>query len=560
MKKIQKLLLLIFIVLIFTLALCACAKPNSKDFNTKDLPIDKFYTVDDIYIPEMMRESGLGLFVYNEAGQVFRFDTEEALEALNPDKPIVIFAHGMQFLNGDTGDEVFEIFQSDVDDNQLKTGLSKNRKIESFMIENYNVLTFKWSQLADDGVLPGLKKVWSSEGEGTMRYSVEPKYFEELGVPDNESRYIVEDDVMNVPVAVYYGACLVDLLSRANYVGDIRLSGHSLGGELTMATADYLFTMYDYGYLDKKYLPSQVVLLDPFMTATTTYPFTVFWTKEQSNGNSLQLFINAAKKLKNAGIPVTQIQSGFAVAGLPRMESLDSETKKSPLFYELLQNVAYIKYNSSWLSAFNPPALHTVSRSMYYYSALYDVPTDTTTDNMVAHFNTPVAYAQALVGVYYEMEKNMDFNMDNDVYFSTIPEDAPEGTVDTRKTTVCGCIFNDNNLDGLMNDSMASRLGGVTVSLYRQGVETPVQTAVTNEWGNYMFLLDEVETGNDFYVKFSIDGYVTTDKNAFVSDINNPRKWGKMYDSNINEDNKSDLFTIGYNKEIIVINAGFIEE
>ena len=559
MKKFSKILLLTVLMLIFAAALCACAKPNSQTYKENDLPIDKFYTLDDIYVPEIMRESGLGLFVYDEMGHAYKFDTAEAVATLDPEKPIVIFAHGMQFLTGNTGDESFTVFTNDVDDNQISKAISQNRDLESFMIEDYNVLAFRWSQLADDGPLPGMRKVWSTDGEGAMRWSVEPKYFEQLGV-SGVDRYLEEDDVMSVPVAMYYGACLVDFLTRANYIGDIRLSGHSLGGELTMATADYLFDMYEYGFLDKKFLPSQIILLDPFMTATTDYPFKVFWTDEQSDGNSLQLFVNTAKKLKQIGIPVTEIQSGYAVSGLPRMESMDSETGKSPLFYELLQNVIYIKYDSSWISPFDPSALHTVSRSMYYYSALYAIPTDTSTGNYVGNFNLPVAYAKALCGVYFEMDKNTDFKMDNDVYFAAIPADAPAGTVDTRKTTVCGCIFNDTNEDGFMNDSMASRLGGVKVSLYKQGVSTPVQTAVCNEWGNYLFLLDESETGSNYYVSFEADGYVPTDKNAFIADPDNPRKWGYMYDSNINEDNSSDMFIISYNKEIIVINAGFVQE
>lgn len=552
---------MIFLILLAgAFALCACVTPKGNE--DKKLPIEKFYTLDDIYVPELMRETGLGLFVYDENGASYKFDTEEAIEALNPSKPIVIFAHGMQYLGGHSADETFEVFSSDVDDEQLSGAINQTRDIDDFMIENYNVLTFRWSQFADDNPQPGMTKVWSVDGVGGTRWAPEPKYYEQLGAAGAD-RYVEEKDVMNVPVSVYYAACIKNLIDRAGYYGDIRLSGHSLGGELTMATSDYLFTMNEYGLLDKRYLPSQVVLLDPYITANKETPFTVFWTGEKTDGNALALFIGAAKKFKEKGIPCTEIQSGSAVAALPRLESLDKETKKSPLFYELQKNVIYIKYDSSWLSSLNFGGLHTVSRSMYYYSCQYPIPYDTSTGengNYVGHFNLPVAYALALCGVYYDMEKNNDFNMNNDVYFAAISPDAPEGTKDERKTVVAGCIFEDKNADGFMNDSMASRLKGVKVSLFEQGKSAPIQTAVTGEWGYYKFELPDSATGKNYYVSFEAKGVKPTVKNAFSPDPDNPGKWGFLNDSNIKSDKTSDLFKIEYTKQIIIVNAGFVKE
>ena len=61
------------------------------------------------------------------------------------------------------------------------------------------------------------------------------------------------------------GDAIKDALGT-DYQRDLHLVGHSMGGQLVLAAGEYLARQYDKGLVGKHLVPSQVTLIDPYMT------------------------------------------------------------------------------------------------------------------------------------------------------------------------------------------------------------------------------------------------------------------------------------------------------
>ncbi|WP_461205086.1 SdrD B-like domain-containing protein [Clostridium sp. DL1XJH146] len=105
-------------------------------------------------------------------------------------------------------------------------------------------------------------------------------------------------------------------------------------------------------------------------------------------------------------------------------------------------------------------------------------------------------------------------------------------------------VWEDTDGDGIQ-DGGEPLLSGVTVELY-DSTKTLITSTTTGADGKYLF--DKLEKG-DYYIKFTKPtGYEITAKGDGSE---------RLLDSNINDDGFTDLINLGYEQDIVEVDAGF---
>lgn len=184
--------------------------------------------------------------------------------AFNPNKPTVIFFHGWEPLSTRTQTR-FDFYTS------YYTGQGwQTRDIDLGKIwrdKGWNVGIFYWNQISDTTYpSQAAAKIWSTKTSQAM-------YWKKYNPNTSNSYYRVEDvDACQnrhsadcKPVGELAYEAYVNAMK--DYQGNnIRLIGHSLGGQLVIDVTHKIAENVAAGKLSPHLLPRQMVLLDPFFT------------------------------------------------------------------------------------------------------------------------------------------------------------------------------------------------------------------------------------------------------------------------------------------------------
>lgn len=205
-----------------------------------------------------------GVFTEYSTGIYWYASGETIPKRTNPvdkSKPTLIFAHGLKYKEGYKERDLLSLW---FDTNRLFTskGYSEfeleDEYYQLLIDEGYNVGQFYWSQLSDDS-LDCDKKIWSSKSAMGMRYVVND---------GNGNR--VQGDASKNPtksVAMIFGDAVKASLGN-DYAKDLHLVGHSMGGQLVLATGEYLAKQQEKGTFGDHLVPNQVSLIDPYFGMT----------------------------------------------------------------------------------------------------------------------------------------------------------------------------------------------------------------------------------------------------------------------------------------------------
>lgn len=185
----------------------------------------------------------------------------------DPNKPTFIFTHGMKpgegyrardliSLCGSTdgyfADEGFVSYEEEVPDYDPQFYLT-------LLNLGYNVGQFYWSQLAEEDIT-GDVKIWCSGTTYKERYKV--SYLN-----GTQSDYIIYQ-MPTTSVSVLYGEAIKEALGP-DYNQTLRIAGHSMGGQLSLATCQYLVHQYNtQAITNKNLVPERVSLIDPYLSMT----------------------------------------------------------------------------------------------------------------------------------------------------------------------------------------------------------------------------------------------------------------------------------------------------
>lgn len=495
---------------------------------------DPVVELKDVRIPDGMREEGLGLFWMtlnsNGSENYLKSTTEAGKNAFDPEKPVMLFFHGMQFGTGATEDEGYHFANYWID-------------------AGYNVGIFNWSQLADglpmniEGKVWGAEKIANGEKQNIMDWT--------------GGGFTTGKENPNVSVAEIFVAYYMDFMKNVDYRGsEIRFTGLSLGGQMALATSSYLVAKEIQGLLDAKYIPDRVALFDPYIMQSTVLGSNVYvpWLKRDMflptdkadfpTTTGAELMGDIVVMLRNRGIALEYVPSVSGV--VPQLLSgYDDGAKKQ--FY---QNCATLDlrtdYATNPLTEFN--GFHLAGREWYAKTLKIDV-MDTAMENSSEYAVgalTPTPYIYLRSGVTYRMNENWNVNPYEDVIYSINIENAQVG----------GFAYVDANDDGIYNDRIQNRLAGVKVELYLiNGTKTEmIASAVTDHTGAYLLNVEDINANgfSKFYLKvYAPKGYQIA-KTAGATE-----QMDAILINAVNTEGQSEEFTLAHTKALKVLNLGF---
>ncbi len=263
---------------------------------------------------EYFNKLDCGLYWYNDANN----DVPVKDYVFDENKPTVIYTHGWK-----------------PSESYVREGLSLKDKTSSafakkgfaaykydpefyrYYIDNgYNVGVFYWNQIADNEGDPSIlvpdfsvdQKIWTSNLEKGMTYIT---YDNVNAVKGTKT---AADDPTNPKksVAMLFAESIVNAIGK-DYDKELRLVGHSMGGQLVLAGGEYMCILRDKGEIN--YLPTRVTLLDPYLEGLTPFASTVTVdhsgrTYEYNKENNdtfvtvAELAADSAINIRKHGVPI----------------------------------------------------------------------------------------------------------------------------------------------------------------------------------------------------------------------------------------------------------------
>lgn len=503
MKKIILTLLIIAIILALAFINAACQKNGlitlNEYFDNDGNSYDSI-SMSDITLPADIDLDELGLFWANDDGWV-RYDSENV--PFDENKPIVIFAHGMG-----TGD------------------FAPNKN--EWLSAGYNVGSFLWGEFADDDPYTGQSKVWGIQ-QGKMRWKRGNGEFETADIPSHS-------------IAEIYAACYNDFMAAHDFCGsEIRLYGHSLGGQLTVAVSSYFVTALKSGKMNPNYLPDRISLLDPFFSNLSDSTKVNWLDTTLTDGASVKIALNTVKELKIIGIAVEYLRSS------PWVEMAAYADANNNYNEELVKEVMHCDFDTRFLPLKygiydGIQACHILAEDWYGDAISVPIFNDSkegVEDEFGIGPNTPTSYIYARMGNSYAT----DLNKTEDDF-----SDDVQQSLDIEKAKIAGFAFADDNKNGIMDDRIKCRVSGVAVSLYEKGNDKAIKTFTTDINGYYEF---EIETlDKNYYIKAEAKSY--TFINKFDAD--------NSYMSNgVDESGLSEDIVLPNTASLRIINIGLVK-
>ncbi len=465
-KVIQTIIIVAIIALLVVVLVLSCVPKQKKS----DVELVKLA---DIHIPEKLDQDNLfGLFFFDENGVPTPVKDGVDKVCYDKNKPTIIFIHGMQMNYGyHRYDPIANA------DGIVKAG--------------YNFGVFFWSQLADCG-MPGVgkKKIWGRTS-GNFFYADE-----------NDNRVEEADDVLKYATSEVFVAYYLDFMEKAGCDGSsVTITGHSLGANTLFAVTSYMTTLYKEGLITKEFLPDRFTYLDAYMDALVDKDTYVPWLKHTIGEEGvIGLAKEAVAAARELGIATEYVKSCQLVSFLSDTLIYGGvEGTSKSLFDKML----YLDFSCAFAAKANFLNMfgdeHCASMNYALRSVGEITPKDVSDPNgeaLAFNLNTPISYSYARNGAIYRMETNKtEFNFDDDVFYSE--------NISCAK--IAGFAFNDANDNGINDDRVKNRVGGVTVKLYDEGGNFVAETK-TSEGGYYEFNLKQTDVGKSFTVRAELDG------------------------------------------------------
>ena len=488
-----------FCMIFLSMFLLGCEKNNTENNNYDDLEgweedTYKLVQLKDIYFPDGILDTGLGMFIWNNTSKTWvRTDTEAGKAVFDKTKATTVFAHGMG-------------------------GNGHSSRPDEYTEMGYNVLNFAWGTFSDEESV-----VWT--------YIANKIYFrnENMRWLNNDDVFI-EDDIPNVSVAEMYVAYYYDFFSAfPDYSGsEIMIYGHSYGCMLTMAVASCMYSLYEYGELPAYMLPDKINLLDGyFMSFSKDKDVPWLLDKEQpSFGNALEDIYQTALKCRKYGTAVGLFRTDKTVC-YPCTGIIDKPVSTS--YWKFTNNIVYSHLSDRSRSGID--ALHQYGWDWftdYYYDGQKLTDSSSTTDEEVYYMGMSYGAMFARAGIKYDVYLNgTKDNTDDDVFTSFFCEYNMEindrrrnesaenlAAYKTGKAKIAGFAYEDKNGNGKFDDRICSHVAGVTVTIKNKDGQT-IYSAETEANGYY-----EVETdvAGEYTITFTApDGRSVSTQEAKVT-------------------------------------------
>ena len=251
----------IWIVAAICTVLCLAAIAVFLPVNTA-LAYDSYYQDEGGFDDSVFTALDYGLYWYDLSSPIPK-KAGTAGANFDAQKPTVIFTHGMKINEGYNRRDLVSLWGATNGEFAAKgydEYMYEEQYYQVLLQAGYNVGHFYWNQLAEISIDQDVR-IWTSDIEGDLSYSVVNARGEKVM---GDSQYNPTDSV-----AVLFGNALVEGLG-ASYDKPWRLVGHSMGGQLVLATAQNLVHQQKTGKIGANLVPERVSLIDPYLCNTAT--------------------------------------------------------------------------------------------------------------------------------------------------------------------------------------------------------------------------------------------------------------------------------------------------
>lgn len=366
----------------------------------------------------------------------------------NPDKPTVIFIPGWQPYS--TYYKYKSEFYSKVPQD---TGVGCNYgeanfdQLQGWKDKGWNVGIFYWNQLADEtitdnferpiGVMNAQAKIWVTNGPKKMRW----RYYKYIGSGKYKIAYNKQCTFEGKPCPPVKNILLDEYVQALkNYSGNIRIVGHSLGGQLAIAFINTLTTQVQDRKLPPNLLPTRLSLLDPY--------FSIEGTKYFQDQSPLTVASGMVKKfIQQDGLIIDMYLSSDLTLNddLSELASLATTIWLYPEYYSKANQPG--RHGAAWSfyalsKQFNPPYAYVKGIAGHIIKSSYDAASASTSDREIA----------ALMGGIFQFDqfKGLECMLPEPQIVKFIESSNDNGEIYAPVTKI---IFSGNGLDNKVMDA-----------------------------------------------------------------------------------------------------------
>lgn len=586
------------ILLIFSLVIVLLVDIKQKT-TTPDIPIVELSKVTNI--PE---ESLYIEWLNNNANNDNKFDE---------DKRTVIVVHGETPQQWDSkfsmilNENDYVYYKDNSAQYNVETSANIDRRLYKYWLDqDYNVGIFHYEKFSDDTMEMLQKKLYNK---------IEMRYMTESGINNSKTPNYSLTEIM--------AAAYLSEIPEQAYGNEIRIVGNGIGANLALSFCDYLYAFYNRNALRQEILPHRLSLIDPYLSPEK-FNNNIEWRDVPQSLSMLELTNSMLDYTTNLGLVCDMVENVEVTAIMENGVSVDKlitpydyqlseqeikikDSIKEQAAYLLLRqkyssfySENYRKQNRAgldwYLYSINGSDDTNVGSPNYDY-ANYDSTSNcnwgrystrpmlnnrqksnksTDGKNYSVSAWTETVWTRALKGIEFNMKQSTGVLKDDnttltDMHGNTLYDYKDYNLTKFRsenyqyadfdRTIVAGYIWNDKNEDRIMNEGIASYLGGIQINV----------TLSTTTSG-------ETKTVDTFSVVTENDGFFKIEFNcAFVSShsvnltvippnslyhVQEPGKTtyhvAELTRHTFNKNSKSITITKSYGSAITMLNCGLV--
>lgn len=482
-----------------------------------DTPDDGLVRLREYTLPEDLYDYGLTLEWLDQSG---------AQTSFNGKKPVVILFDGpvpAGYKSSYTLDGDIYYYRSSEEHSIADSSRDMNTKLSFYWYNaGYNVGVFHYENYAQGAPRDIAKKIYSARNVTYVNNAGQTVYPAENFNLTEVFAYLWLILLKQTPL---------DDTDTPFTCQEVRFIGNSVGANLAVSAADFLYLAYQQGLIPSYAVPNRVAMVNPWFSNDAAALDVDF--REEAYTSALAYNAQIIPLLAEKGVVFEMVeddQNYFTSYTAPYTGLIEQEgggyelgtEGDSALFRTVLANTATLWFTQSYQNYFTDDyrALDRAALDWYLYSvrgsddislndSTYGGPgTNPMADDIINYMSgrlyglsawTPTSYLRAVRGVQYKM-LSKSYNNETQKYDIITPfvmsrfQSEAKQCSDLSKTYVCGYVYLNKNNSRYINWGADTRLQGIKVALTLELSESQGATKTfTTQTGRDGFYCFEIE-------------------------------------------------------------------